>query len=567
MHGCLSIGPARHEEFSRQGPDAISLRGGGWIDVRAILHNRHDLVRRLALADTPSPRSDAELVAEAYQHWGPECGAHLVGKWAYAACDTTNRRRVLSRDAFGLAPLYYHQKNDRIWFSDSLTDLQARAGLPRHLDPVPLAQLGLGTKRDTRCFQRGAHSVPPAQALVFTSDGTKHRVRYWQPANVPEIRYASDGAYREAFLALYDEVVAAMLDGAGPVGIALSSGLDSASAAAIAAPQLALRGEPLRAFCWVPAPGAHALPMKGRNSNEWEGAEQVASHVGNIGLTRVSGYPDGVLAAVRRMLAVTDDLSNAIPGWGWYDSILRQAAADGVGTILTGDFGNHTISQERREVAVSPLRRIVRDARIKWRRQRREAIAHPRLLVRPDFVRRTLAGVPPADPELNALWRHARQPLRSLYNILHSGGAAETGQFAAALGMRLGMPALDRRLVEFCLGIPDDQIARGHETRRLIRHGFAGRLPDAILQSRERGLPGSDYALAVAAEGEAVRAILDSAGRSPIVRDALNLRWLERTAARMVADPEQLDAPAAGLLMRGVTYAMFLDSFDDVAPA
>jgi hypothetical protein len=35
----------------------------------------------------------------------------------------------------------------------------------------------------------------------------------------------------------------------------------------------------------------------------------------------------------------------------------------------------------------------------------------------------------------------------------------------------------------------------------------------------------------------------------------------------MVADPEQLDAPAAGLLMRGVTYAMFLDSFDDVAPA
>lgn len=567
LRGCLSIGTTRNGESSRQGPDAIPLRGGGWIDVRATLHNRCDVIRRLGLRDAPSPRSDADLVAEAYQHWGPECGHHLVGEWAYAVCDPTNRRWVLSRDAFGLAPLYYHQKNQRIWFSDNLTDLQAYARLPRHLDPVPLAQLGLGTKRDTRCFQQGAHSVPPAQALVFGRDGEHHRIRYWQPENVPEVRYASDGAYREAFLALYDEVVAGMLDGSGPVGIALSSGLDSASAAAIVAPQLAMRGEPLRAFCWVPASGARALPMPGRRSNEWEGAEQIARHVGNISLTPVCGYPDGLLAAIRRMLAVTDDPSNALAGWGWYDGILRQAAAAGVGTILTGDFGNHSISLERREAAMPPLRRILREARIGWQRRRSEALAHPRLLVRPDFVRRTLAAVPPADPDLNARWRHARQPLRSLYNILHSGGAAQTGQFAAALGMRVGMPALDRRLVEFCLGIPDDQIARGADTRRLIRHGFAGRLPDPILQSRDRGLPGSDCAIAIAAEGGAARAILDSAARSPIVREALDLRWLERATARMVADPEQFDAPAAGLLMRGLTYAMFLETFDDVASA
>ena len=572
LRGAISTGAALQHPVVDSSPpsqaSAFPLPGGGVLFARARLDNRSDVVRRLGLsADQSRSSCDAALVAAAFEAWGPGCGAGLVGAWAYAAQDVAEGRCVLSRDAFGLAPLYYHQSKDRIWFSDRLPDLLRLAGLPRHLNVPALAQLGLGTKRDTSCFQKGAQKAPPAQALIFARDGTMRRLRYWDPADAPEVRFARDADYEEAFLALYDEVVAGMLDGPGPIGIALSSGLDSGSIAALAAPRLARRGSPLRAYCWVPTPGARFSATPGRNSNEWEDVQQLTAHIGNIDATRVTGYPQGLIAAIRHMLSITDDVDNAVAGWGWYHGVLSQAAADGTGTILTGDFGNLTISQGRRETHAPMSARLRQEAKARWRALRFGRPRHPRLIIRPDFVRRALAGVEPADPELNGRWRHARQPLRSLYNILHSGGVAVSGEIAGSMGMTLCTPPIDRRMVDFCNGVPADQISRGTETRRLIRRSFEGKIPQALLWKDVRGLPGSDYAAAIAEEHEEVMEILDAAERSPVAREALDLPWLRRSASALSIDPSAIDVLSAGLLVRGVAYAMFLQTFEDIAPA
>ena len=54
-------------------------------------------------------------------------------------------------------------------------------------------------------------------------------------------------------------------------------------------------------------------------------------------------------------------------------------------------------------------------------------------------------------------------------------------------------PAFDRRLVEFCIGIPQDQYFREGRDRWLIRRAMEGRLPDSILTKKKWGAQAADW--------------------------------------------------------------------------
>jgi len=54
-------------------------------------------------------------------------------------------------------------------------------------------------------------------------------------------------------------------------------------------------------------------------------------------------------------------------------------------------------------------------------------------------------------------------------------------------------PAFDRRVVEFCIGIPQDQYLREGRDRWLIRRAMEGRLPDRVLNKRKWGVQAADW--------------------------------------------------------------------------
>ena len=63
----------------------------------------------------------------------------------------------------------------------------------------------------------------------------------------------------------------------------------------------------------------------------------------------------------------------------------------------------------------------------------------------------------------------------------------------AAFGVDIRTPAFDRRLVEFCIGIPEDQYFRKGCDRWLIRRAMKGRLPDVVLYNKKTGEQASDW--------------------------------------------------------------------------
>src|SRR5690242_16817876 len=67
--------------------------------------------------------TDTEVILEAYRCWGAECVSRFNGMWAFAIYDRRRREVFLSRDRFGIKPLYYTDDKDRFAFASEIKAL------------------------------------------------------------------------------------------------------------------------------------------------------------------------------------------------------------------------------------------------------------------------------------------------------------------------------------------------------------------------------------------------------------------------------------------------------------
>jgi asparagine synthase (glutamine-hydrolysing) len=64
--------------------------------------------------------TDTEVVLYSYHLWGPSCVDKFNGMWAFCIYDKEKHRFFLSRDRFGIKPLYYYFDGERFIFASSL---------------------------------------------------------------------------------------------------------------------------------------------------------------------------------------------------------------------------------------------------------------------------------------------------------------------------------------------------------------------------------------------------------------------------------------------------------------
>ena len=64
--------------------------------------------------------SDSEVLLASYVEWGESCQLKFNGMWAFAILDKKNNFVFLSRDRFGVKPLYYLSLNNHFFFASEL---------------------------------------------------------------------------------------------------------------------------------------------------------------------------------------------------------------------------------------------------------------------------------------------------------------------------------------------------------------------------------------------------------------------------------------------------------------
>jgi asparagine synthase (glutamine-hydrolysing) len=156
---------------------------------------------------------------------------------------------------------------------------------------------------------------------------------------------------------------------------------------------------------------------------------------------------------------------------------------------------------------------------------------------------------------------------RSFYEYFDPG--VHNGVAAAGWQIEQRDPTLDKRIFEFCFGIPIEQYLVGGQNRSIIRRAMEGRLPPSTLRRTTRGLQAADWYLTVGAARPQLLAELTRIERSPLVRQALDTRRL-----RVLLDtwpesgyhtPEVSDAWHLALT-RGIAAGSFLAQYDPEMP-
>ena len=171
-------------------------------------------------------RSDTEVIVHAYEQWGVECVKRFNGMFAFAIWDRQERAVFLARDHLGIKPLYYVQIGSRFLFSSEIKALMQDPECPVDIDLESLAELfTFRSVPSPKTLFKGIFKVPPGYIMRVTKRGIE-TTRFWNW--VPKIRKKwREADLIEEYQTLFEDAVRIQLRSDVPMGLFLSSGIDS----------------------------------------------------------------------------------------------------------------------------------------------------------------------------------------------------------------------------------------------------------------------------------------------------------------------------------------------------
>jgi asparagine synthase (glutamine-hydrolysing) len=213
------------------------------------LYNYRDLRERLSLCGHRFvTQSDTEILVHAWEEWGEDALTELRGMFAFALLDLRGRHATapilfLARDPLGIKPLYYTQTPDGFAFASEVRALLASGAVPKRLSQDAVtAYLLFGSVSEPVTLLEGVFSLPPGHRMLLHVPERRRTPRarpWWDPAVSPAAREPRKPrnlpSAAKKLRPLLEDAVSAHLIADVPVGLFLSSGLDSGAIGALAA--------------------------------------------------------------------------------------------------------------------------------------------------------------------------------------------------------------------------------------------------------------------------------------------------------------------------------------------
>ena len=204
------------------------------------------------LGHTFRTHSDTEVIVHAYEEWGEQCVRELRGMFAFAIWDARSSgttgdaarhaRVFLARDRLGIKPLYYAYTDGAFFFASEVRALIASGRIAPNVDPDSVeAYLLFGSVAEPSTLVQDVFSIPPGHSLMMFADAPPEKPSpkcYWDFADAalqqegPHPKDMRDAA--KQLRPLLEETVRDHMIADVPLGVFLSSGLDSTALVALA---------------------------------------------------------------------------------------------------------------------------------------------------------------------------------------------------------------------------------------------------------------------------------------------------------------------------------------------
>jgi asparagine synthase (glutamine-hydrolysing) len=482
----------------------LALTMNGRVDNRDELK---ELLERKGLR--PAGDTDAEIVLRAYQCWGEESPAKILGDFAFALWDGRKRQLFCARDYVSIQSFYYYLDDRTFICASEPQQILVEPSVPREPDELVAGVYLTGLLidpvttlyRDLRRLEGGCSmTVRPGKI-----DGR----RYFDIDPAKRIHYRTDAEYAEHFGALFKEAVRCRLRSVDGVAAELSGGLDS-SLVVGAVESLG----PVSRF------DTFSIKFDDPDADERGYIEDVAARWGlrnNWNPPFFAKFADYV-ADTRRYRYLGGRPNSSM------DTIMYRAVHElGYRVILTGQGGDQWFggspdcfadllwSFRLIELyrllggeAASPTRVVPGQGRLALMIRR---TLWPFIPPRPKFLINRLRGVRLVPRFANRefarrldLERVCNTPTRqipglsftqrTMFEVLNFGIStyyAEANERGSALrGLEARHPFFDRRIIEFAFAIPEDQRCRPRATKYVMRHAGLGWLPEPVRLRRDK---------------------------------------------------------------------------------
>lgn len=477
------------------------------------IDNRDELFAALDVSGPREKVPDCELILEAYREWGEECPEKLLGAFAFAVWDSNAERLFCARDHMGVKRLYYHQGDGMFAFGSEIKSVLAVEAVPYRVNEVRIGDMLAGIFDKKSTFYEEVFRLQPGHSMVVDFDGASLQ-EYWSLDPTRTIKLDSFESYVERFQELFAEAVRCRLRSNLPVGSTLSGGLDSSSVACMARDLLDERGE------GNPLPTFSVVFDEVTESDERTYIETVLAQ-GGFDFYYIYGDQTSPLEDIEASMDYLDEpvIANNL---FLHREIYREAETQGVQVLLDGAGGDQTLSKGKgyfenllrmgrfgtlvselnayATIEDEPIRSVVwselvaklapEPARILWRWVHRRPNPDDELnpVLDDKFIDRI--GLTNRYREYEESWGFSSQR-QYHHQLLDSATNMLDLEMTDALGSRFGIeprfPMFDKRLVEFCLAVPDHHKLKNGWSRVLLRESMDRILPSKIQWRSSKG--------------------------------------------------------------------------------
>jgi asparagine synthase (glutamine-hydrolysing) len=458
-------------------------------------------------------KSDTEVILHGYEQWGPECVNRFNGIFAFGLWDTNLRRLMLARDHLGVKPLYYVRLENRLLFASEIKALLTAPECPHEVDLKAMAQLfTLRYVPSPATLFRTIQKLPPGHRMLIDRNGIRVE-RYW--CSRPQLDYRSgESSLIETYQQLLQDAVRLQMRSDVPVGLFLSSGIDSGALLAIMSKYA---GHPVQTFT--------VGFEDGEKTNETDDARKMARDFGAHHTELIIRPQDYERYYERYLVDVEEPVGNESAAAFYFVS---RIASEKVKVVLTGQGADEPWAGYHRHLGIKlsqmynwlprsiragfihPLtNRFVRNERL---RRGVESLGESdmlsRLIKMYSFYTPDMKGLlfqPWVLQHISADGREAREALRLLHadiagldpltQMLYLDTRTNLPDDLLMVGDKTAManslearvPFLDYRLVEFIETLPPHFKIRGLQGKYLHKKALERWLPKHIVYRKKKG--------------------------------------------------------------------------------
>lgn len=557
----------------------------------ARIDNRQELFHHLSIpAQNICQITDGQLILRAYQKWGKDCVHHLVGDWAFAIWDRRKKKLFLARDHHGNTGMFYYYTPGFFVFSSALKGILSLPSVPKEPNPFRLAQILVSWQEENnQTSYKNIFHLPPAHFLEISGNNEPKLTQYWDLDNIKLLNFRNDRDYLDAFLEIYREAVHCRLRTIRKAGVTLSGGLDSGSVTALASEDYKKLGIDCKipAFTSVPLVNTSRWISPRLFGDEQELAKATADFCGNIDLQLISAENTSPLEGILKIVDLRDEPSHAAGNHFWIVALMAEAQKQGIDVLLTGQGGNGTVSWPTGNNLSTGKLVDARFEDFKHLKTLKSRILKP-MIPGPvlDLYRLLKHGHNPwleysaisadfaQDIQLGRLMKEMKHDpnfsinpfTREAHRQIINPGCSQLGTIwqsnSAGFSIEVRDPTLDRRLIEFCFAVPDDQYVRNGKGRMLLRRAMKGHMPEEVLWNERRGRQAADIGFRVQQNYPELSDVLEQFEKSELVSYYLNVPKMKTILESIKSKVTKENTGfCVTTLLRGIGTGIFLQRF------